>query len=263
LEKDPRHVTKGLVPLAKNLGSLAEDLGSLVGGPGSPAEVLYRLAEDPFILPHKPCLSAADLVFPSTTPLLFARDLCVLAEARLQHAKALFSLAEDLGWLSEDLLSSTACGCRNADVLCSLTMVLCLFAKDLCRMSEDLVPRTTRLHQGAEDRVSLAKGLREEPKDLHQKPDGVSSLAEDICPYSKVLVEEAAVLFRLNKGDSVISKSGGARSKELSRVSTPLRLESEDLFVAPKRLVGAERRVLQRTSSLQLGPRFLGVYPVD
>jgi hypothetical protein len=130
-----------------------------------------------------------------------------------------------------------------------------MLAKDLWQVSEILVPRTTGLYQEAEDLVSSAKGLREEPKDLHRKPDDVSSLAEGICPFPRVLVQETAVLPRGNKGNSVVSKSGASRSKCLSHVSTPLRLESESLFVEPERLCrqGAARSATNLAPPVYLG----------
>jgi hypothetical protein len=196
----------------------------------------YRLPADPFVLSHDPCSPAADLVFRADDVCFLPRDLCVLTEARCRRAKVLFSLAEDLGQLFEGLLSFTDCGCRVSEVLCSPAMALRMLAKDLGQVSEDLVRRTTGLDQEAEDLVSLPKGLREEPKDLHQEPKDISSLAEDICPYSRVLLQELTILFRLNKVHSVFSQSGTSRSKGLSRVSTQLRLEFETLFVEPKRL---------------------------
>jgi hypothetical protein len=93
-----------------------------------------------------------------------------------------------------------------------------MLAKGLRQLSEVLVPRTTGLHQEAEDLVSSAKGLREQPKDIHRKLEDVSSLAEGICPYPTVLVQEATFLFRWNKRHSVISKSGASLSKRLSHV---------------------------------------------
>jgi hypothetical protein len=252
LAKDPRNVTNGLVPLA-------EDLASLV-------EARDRLAEDPFVLPHDPCLSAADLVFPIEERSSLRRDLFVHAEPRRQHAKALCFLAnalcfltkalcfltETLGCLSEGLFLFTACGCKESEVLCSPAMALSMLAKDLWQLSEILVPRTTGLLQEAEDHVSSAKGLHQEPKDLHRKPDDVSALAEDICPFARALVQETAVLFRGNKGHSVVAKSGPSRSKHLSQVSTALRLESESLFVNPERLCRQAAERSQRTSLLPL-----------
>jgi hypothetical protein len=246
--KDPRNVTKGLVALAEDIAALGEDR--------------ERLAEDPFVVPRDPCLSAADLclstadlVFPIEEPSSFRRDIFVLAEARCQHAKALCLQTEALCRLPVGLLSFTACGCKASVVLCSPAMALCMVAKDLQSRSEILVPRTTDLHQEAEDLVSSAKGLREEPKDIHRKPDDLSPLAEDLCPYPKVLVQETRFLFRWNNGHSVISKSDASSSKDLSHVSTPLRLESESLFAEPKRL---RRQAAARSATKLAPPSYLG-----
>jgi hypothetical protein len=110
---------------------LAKDIASLV-------EDRDGLAEDPFVLPHDPCLSAADLVLSidersSLRPHLFvlaaprcqhAKALCFLTEALCcfseglgQHAKALCFLTEALCCLSEGLLSFTACGCKASEFL--------------------------------------------------------------------------------------------------------------------------------------------------
>jgi hypothetical protein len=135
-------------------------------------------------------------------------------------------------------------------------------------VSEILVPRTTGLHQEAEDLVSSAKGLREKSedlvssakglreksKDLHRESDDVSSLAEDLCPYPRVLVQETAVLLRRNKGLWVISKADAPRSKRLSHVSTSLRLESESLFVEPE---GLCRQAAARSATNLAPPTYL------
>jgi hypothetical protein len=109
-----------------------------------------------------------------------------------------------------------------------------MVAKDLRRLSKILAPRTTGLHQEAEGLAFSAKGLREEPKDLHRKSDDVSSLAEDRCPLPKVLLQKTTVLFLGNKGQSVTSKCGASRSKRLSHASAALRPDSESLFVEPE-----------------------------
>jgi hypothetical protein len=183
-------------------------------------------------------LSAAHLVFPVDEACFLRRDLFVLAPARCRHAKALFALTAEVCELTEGLLSFTECGCQVSEVLCSTTTVLWLLAKNLYRVSEELVPPPTGLPQRAEDRVSLAKGLREktmglreEPKDLHQKGNGVSSLAEGICQDSRVLVQGTTILFRLKKGHAVFSKFGAS-------FRAPRRLESESLFFELERLCG-------------------------
>jgi hypothetical protein len=130
-----------------------------------------------------------------------------------------------------------------------------MLAKDLRNRSKILVLVDDGPSPRAEDLVSLAKGLREETKDIHRKPDDLSSLAEDLCAYPRVLVQETAFLFRWNKGRSVISKSGASRSKRLSRVSTPLWLESESLFVEPKRL---RRQRAARSATNLAPPIYLG-----
>ena len=133
-------MTNGLVPLAEDIALLVEDRD--------------RLAEDPFVLPHELCLSAADLVFPIDEPSSLRRGLFVLAEPHWQHAKALCLRAEALCRLSEGLLSFTACGCKASEVLCSPAMALCMLAKDLRNGSEILALRTTGLRQEVEDLVS-------------------------------------------------------------------------------------------------------------
>ena len=258
LEKDPRKLTKGLVPFAEALVPFAEALCSQ-------ADDLDPLAEVPFVLPHDLCVGPADLVMPVDDPRCLRRDLFLLAELRRQHAKALFGLAEDLCRLSEDLLSFTECGCQMYEVLCAPAMALRQLAKDLCRVSEDLVLVTAGLHQVTEGLSPWREAFAKKSTDVRRKPKDLCSLAKAICRDSTVLVQRTTVLyqgttalyhgttilFRVNKGHSVFSKSSALRSKRISRVSMPLRLDSEDPFVE---LEGLCRRAAARRATNLVPP---------
>lgn len=227
---------------------------SLGGGHRRVGSGRHQLAEDPFVLPNDPLLVGDGPRVPDRRTLIASPRRLRVRRTPLPARKGPLLVDRDPVLALRGPL--VVLSVRRQSVRGPL-----LTGDDPLRAREgspggvrDPRPADSGLHQEAEDPVSSTKGLREEPKGIHRKPDDVSSLAEDLCLYPRVLVQETAFHPRWNKGQWVISKSGASRSEGLSHVSTPLRPESEGLLVVPEQLCrqGAAR------SAMNLAPPTTG-----